>query len=150
LGVGGVVAATGVVAAGVVALGGVVAVVDVVVVVVGVAVVVGSAMAGVVERSATVVRLVECSGGGVWTAARRVGAAAQPAAMIPTTPATSSARRRPLRPVVRATPSLLPHWHEAVARWVEGRRSGALTWESAVRSFNPRFPIPRAVRSSGV
>jgi hypothetical protein len=81
-----------------------------------VAVVVGAAMAVVVVWLATVVRLVECSGGGLWAPARRPGAAAQPAVMIPTTPATSSARGRPPRPVVRVTGSLWPRSHGAVVR----------------------------------
>ena len=68
----------------------------------------GSAMAVVVVQSATVVRLVECTGGGLGAPARRAGAAAQPAAMIPITPTTSSARGRPLRPAVCVTGSLLP------------------------------------------
>ena len=78
------------------------------VVVGGAGVAFGSGVAVVVVLSATVVWLVECTGGGLGAPARRAGAAAQPAAMIPITPTTSSARGRPLRPAVCVTGSLLP------------------------------------------
>ena len=67
----------------------------------------GSAMAVVVVRSPTVVRLVDCTGGGLWAPACRPGAAAQPAAMIPSTPTRSSARRRPPRPVACVTGAIV-------------------------------------------
>jgi hypothetical protein len=73
----------------------------------------GSAMAVVVVWSPTVVRLVDCTGGGLWAPARRLGVAAQPAAMTPTTPTTSNALGRPPRPVACLTGSLLPHRHDA-------------------------------------
>jgi hypothetical protein len=79
-----------------------------------VVVVAGSDVVVVEVVSPSVVRLVECNGGGLWPPARLAGVAAQPAVMIPITPATSIARMRPPRLNLRVTGSLLPRQHHVV------------------------------------